>query len=260
MKLHTLKGYINNIFLAEYDSGILLLDGASPADLELIEDFCINTLKRPVTDIKLSVVSHMHPDHSGAAPLLRKKYGIPIAAYKLIDPWYSGITGWFQHKLDCIMAQIVALRHNTPIKRIFSQRITRPDFLVNDGDALFFFEDWKVVYVPGHTLHDIALFNSKTSMLYAADSIVMVKNKYTLPLPVIFQRKMKNSYKKPGDLNAKTILLPHGEIIETESSKAIFSHMHDLVDMPPNKIMKRVYFFSIWSPNIWKTSLKEFLD
>jgi len=257
MKIHTLKGYINNVFLAEYDSGILLLDGASPADLELIEDFCINKLNRPVTDIKLSVVSHMHPDHSGAAPLLRKKYGIPIAAYKIIDQWYSGITGWFQHKLDCIMAQFVALRHNTPIKRIFSQRITRPDFLMDDGDALLFFEEWKVVHIPGHTMHDIALYNTEELILYVADSIVMVKNKYTLPLPVLFHGRMKKSYKKLADLNAHTILLPHGEKIETQCSKVIFTHMNDLVDEPPNRIMRRVHYFSIWSPDVWKPSIKK---
>ncbi|HPX92532.1 MAG TPA: MBL fold metallo-hydrolase, partial [Spirochaetota bacterium] len=73
MKIHKIKGYINSVFIAEYDHGLLLMDGGSPADVELIENFCKDTLKRDVRDIKLSVVSHMHPDHSGAAPILRKK-------------------------------------------------------------------------------------------------------------------------------------------------------------------------------------------
>ena len=78
---------INTLFIAEYEDSLLLLDGASPADIEVIEKFCTETLHRPVSDIKIAIVSHMHPDHSGAAPLLRKKYGTKITAYKNIDQW-----------------------------------------------------------------------------------------------------------------------------------------------------------------------------
>ncbi|MAO29492.1 MAG: Zn-dependent hydrolase, partial [Alteromonas sp.] len=32
MRLHTLSGYIQHIYLAEHDDGLLLLDGCSRAD------------------------------------------------------------------------------------------------------------------------------------------------------------------------------------------------------------------------------------
>lgn len=259
MKIHTLKGYINNLFIAEYDHGLLLLDGASPADLPVIEKFCTDNLKRPVSDIKLAIVTHMHPDHSGAAPLLRKKYGTQIAAYKNIDNWYRGPSGWLQHILDCLMAQIVAVRQKTKIKKVFSQRITKPDFLVDGGDYLHGFPEWQVIYTPGHTAHDIAIFHSKEKILYCGDSIIEVKNRFYLPLPVIFINRMRRSYKELASLGAKTILIPHGKIIHTDDSREIFREMISLLEIPPNKIRRRVHYFSVWSPDIWRPTVRKII-
>lgn len=259
MKIHKIKGYITTIFIAEYEDSLLLLDGGSPADVDVIEQFCADDLKRPVSDIILAVVTHMHPDHSGAAPILRKKYGTKIAAYKNIDEWYSGPTGWLQHKLDCFMAQIVAARQKTKIRKVFSRRITRPDFLVDDCDQLPFFPDWKIIYTPGHTSHDIALYHEKTRILYCGDSVIEVKGRLYLPLPVIFAKRMKSSYRKMGGLEAEQILIPHGNCIETENSRDIFDKMEKLLEEPPNRITRRVHYFSIWSPAIWKPAIRRIL-
>ncbi len=198
MKIHSLNGYINTLFIAEYEDYLLLLDGGSPADVDLIEKFCIEELNRPVSNIKLAIVSHMHPDHSGAAPILRKKYGTRIAAYKNIDEWYSGPTGWFQHKLDCLMAQIVAVKHKTKIRKVFSKRITGPDYLMSDMEPLPFFNDWRVIYTPGHTSHDIAVFNEEEKILYCGDSIIEVRGRVYLPLPVIFRKKNETLLQEDG--------------------------------------------------------------
>jgi glyoxylase-like metal-dependent hydrolase (beta-lactamase superfamily II) len=259
MKIHTIKGYINNLFIAEYDHGLLLLDGASPADLSVIEEFCNNTLKRPASDIKLAVVTHMHPDHSGAAPLLRKKYGTRIAACRNIDNWYKGPSGWFQHILDCMMAQIVAVKMGTKIHKVFSRWKLKPDFPVEGGDILPGFPEWKVVHTPGHTTHDIALFHSRKRILYCGDSIIEVRGRYYLPLPVIFKNKMRHSYKEMASLGASTILIPHGNIIHTDDSREIFKEMISLLEEPPNRLRRRIYYFSVWSPMIWKPTVRKLL-
>lgn len=259
MKIHKVKGYITTIFIAEYEDSLLLLDGGSPADADVIERYCAETLKRPASDIILAVVTHMHPDHSGAAPILRKKYGTKIAAYKNIDLWYSGPTGWIQHKLDCFMAQLVATRQKTRIRKVFSRRITKPDFPLDDCDLLPFFPDWRIIYIPGHTSHDISLFHEKTKTLYCGDSVIEVKGRLYLPLPVIFRGWMKNSYRKMGMLGAEKILIPHGNSIETENSMEIFDRMEKLLEEPPNRIMRRVHYFSVWSPAIWKPRVRKIL-
>jgi hypothetical protein len=70
---------------------------------------------------------------------------------------------------------------------------------------------------------------------------------------------MRNSYKKLGTLDVKTILLPHGNDITTDNCKEIFKCMERLLEEPPNRIRRRVHIFSVWSPDIWKPSIKKFL-
>jgi glyoxylase-like metal-dependent hydrolase (beta-lactamase superfamily II) len=91
--IHIIEGYISSLYLVEYDDGMLLLDGGCVNDVKRIEDYCKLVLNRSPSDIKLAVVSHMHPDHAGGAVALRKKYGIAIAAHKDVDLWYSGVGG-----------------------------------------------------------------------------------------------------------------------------------------------------------------------
>jgi glyoxylase-like metal-dependent hydrolase (beta-lactamase superfamily II) len=259
MKIHFLRGFINNLYIAEYEHGLLLLDGASRPDIPLIEKFCKQILKRPASDIKLALVSHMHPDHSGAAPLLRKKYGTSIAAYKDIDKWYSGFSGFLQHTLDYLMTQILAFKQEKKIRQVYSPRFIKPDFPINSGDSLPFFPEWRAIHTPGHTTHDISIFHSQERILYCGDCIVEMKNRFFLPLPVIFRDKMRESYNILAALGATTILLPHGNVINTDNSRSLFTDMASLLEEPPNKIRRRVHYFSVWSPDIWKPRVRKMM-
>ena len=57
-----LDGYIQNTYLAIYPDKLLLLDGCCRADVPMVLDYIKNTLHRPITDLKVVVVTHMHPD------------------------------------------------------------------------------------------------------------------------------------------------------------------------------------------------------
>ncbi len=49
MKIHTLAGYIQHIYLVEDSEGILLLDGCSRADVDKVCQYITQTLGRPVS-------------------------------------------------------------------------------------------------------------------------------------------------------------------------------------------------------------------
>ncbi|MGR5470684.1 MBL fold metallo-hydrolase, partial [Vibrio astriarenae] len=55
------------MYLAEYPDKLMLLDGASRADILHLKDFIEHQLNRRFSDLKLVIVTHMHPDHAGAA-------------------------------------------------------------------------------------------------------------------------------------------------------------------------------------------------
>lgn len=65
MQLHTIKGYIQDIYLVEYPDKLLLLDGACRADIPHLKAFIEIELMRDFADLHTVVVTHMHPDHAG---------------------------------------------------------------------------------------------------------------------------------------------------------------------------------------------------
>ncbi len=255
-KLHTIKGYISNLYIAEYDKKLLLLDCGTKNDIERIKKFCEKKLKRPVKDIKLAIATHNHPDHSGGADLLRKLYKIPVASGKGIDLWYKGCSGFIQHKIDCMLAHVVRSANRKSLQPVVFKRYVKPDHIINDNETLPGFPDWQVIYVPGHTTHDIVVYNKENKLLYSSDCIINVNGRYNLPLPVFFPNKMKQSFQKLMKLEINTLIPAHGEIIKTENPIDDFQKMIILLGCPSSEMAKKVHSISIFTPQVWKTYLK----
>jgi glyoxylase-like metal-dependent hydrolase (beta-lactamase superfamily II) len=252
--LHVIEGYISSIFLLEYDKGMLLFDSGCVNDLNRIEDYC-QSLQRSPRDIKLVVVSHMHPDHAGGAAALRRKYNIPVAAHKDVDLWYSGWGGALQHKVDCFMALEVARRYKRPLQPILYPPVIQPDYQLHDLQVLPGFEDWAVLHIPGHTLHDIALYHQSEGLLYIGDMICNVKGQMFLPLPVLFPPSMGKSYEKLAFLDPSTILMAHGGVMQPEDPAGLFLGMIEQLKAPPAPLMRKVRRWSVFSPQIKRQSL-----
>lgn len=250
-KLHIIPGYISNIYIAEYEHGMLLFDCGAVNDIKRIEDFCLNEIRRSPFEIKLAVVTHIHPDHSGGAASLRKKYDTAIAAHKEMDLWYSGIGGFIQQTMDSLMMQQVVWRSRSKLERVYFPANIRADFPLRDGDKLPGFEDWEAIHVPGHTSHDMVLFNSKEKLLYASDCVCEVKGSFKHPLPIMFPRQMQESYDKLAALNASTILLAHGQAIHNADPSTFFAPVRELLHNPPSWLARRVKLMSIFSPE-WR--------
>jgi glyoxylase-like metal-dependent hydrolase (beta-lactamase superfamily II) len=255
-RIHAIEGYISNIFLVEYTDAILLLDSGSINDAGKIRHYCEQICKRPMSDIKLCAVSHMHPDHAGGAVYLRSEFGIPVAAFHTIDTWYNGVTGFIQYMLDCRMEQFVSKAIGKKKEPVLFGRKINPDHLLHDNDLLPLFNDWKAVHIPGHTLHDIALYHEKEMIVHTGDAVLMVKNKFSIPIPVFFKGRMKRSYKKLSGLKIKMILPGHGDSIKPDNSIGLFNHMTALVDEPMNSMSRLAHTVSLFTPAVWKSIVK----
>jgi glyoxylase-like metal-dependent hydrolase (beta-lactamase superfamily II) len=213
--LHIYKGYVQNNFLIEYKDKILLLDGACRPDADLIAEFVKNNLQRDIRDLKLTAVTHCHPDHAGAAHILREKYNVPAAAPRNIDLWYSGIGGTMQHISDTLQSQFMAKQMKPELKikseSLFYKRLLKPDYMLDDQSPLPFFSDWKAISAPGHTIHNVMLYNEKNRLLYVADTMINSRGKFLPPVPVLFPRAMKETLLKIKKLKPDIILFAHSE-------------------------------------------------
>lgn len=209
MKIHTIKGYIQNIHLVEYQHGCLLLDGCSIADFDVLNQYFETELKRPFTDLNAVIVTHMHPDHAGCAVALKRATSCQIISGEFTRQWYHGVKGKLAHLVDIGLASWVAGRMGKKRRFIWFPPSLTPDLMLKDKENIPGFEDWVIVSTPGHTDRDISVFHETSGHVYVADLIVQVKGQLTPPFPVHYPILYKQSLEKLKTLNCKYYLMAH---------------------------------------------------
>lgn len=205
-----LEGYIQSTYLAVYPDKLMLLDGCCRADVDLVLDYIRTTLKRPITDLKVIVVTHMHPDHAGGATALREATDCLIVSAEKPKQWYAGISGKAMHLTDIGLAHYVAHIKKRPRKKLWYPPYLHPNVTVKDGDKVLGFEDWQVLETPGHTDRDLSLFHVPTRQVYTADLIIKLKHKFVAPFPVHYPKDYICSLQKIKDLKPSNVMMAHG--------------------------------------------------
>lgn len=248
-KLHLIDGYIQKTPILEYHDKILIMDGGTRADSEVIIEYINRHMKRSVKDVKLMIASHCHPDHSGAVSFFRRNFNIPIAAPGNINKWYSGLLGFIQHKVDISLAHFVAASLRRKFRFLVYSRKIRFDIPLVDGDKLPFFEDWVVYSAKGHTGHDIVLYNEEKRIVYVGDVILKIKKGFALPMPISFIDLMEESIKFLKDLNPESLFLAHGGHVSGEEFQNNFHVLMDAVNKFKNGKGPGTFFFKVTGIN-----------
>lgn len=209
MKIHQINGYIQTLYLVEDKDDLVLLDSGCRSDVERVRKFIEVNLKREMSDLKLVLVSHAHPDHSGGAYLYQQKYHIKIASSSVINNWYSGVIGWFTYLVDIGLTYLVAWRKNKGFENIIFPRSLSIDIELMPDEEIPLLEGWKVLSTPGHTNFDLSFLHIPTKTAYIADNIVGSSGKYFRPYPLVSPQKYKKSLQRYIDLDINHYLLAH---------------------------------------------------
>lgn len=197
----------------------------------MLKHFITKELKRPFTDLVMVVVTHMHPDHAGAAAFLRKLTGCRIASAKKSRHWYAGVKGILMQLTDITLAHYVASRLGRPKQRLWYNPYLKLDIELQDGDCLPGFEDWQVVATPGHTDRDLSLLHNPSGRIYIADLAVKVKGRFIAPFPVSFPHDYHASIVHLRSMQPASIMLAHGG--EVQFSAADYQHLFDSAPHSP---------------------------
>ena len=251
-KIHEINGHIQSSYIIEYQDKILLSDCATKADLEKIEHFILQELGRKIEDIKLAVVSHMHHDHAGLASLLQKKYNIPIIAHPSANKWYGGFLGELQHFIDVLLAWYVSIKMKNPPKRMWYPSKLKPDYITKDREKLPFFDDWQIIYTPGHTSHDISLYHKQSKTIYLADVVLKINKKYLLPMPVTLPKLMEKTLTELSKIDIENLLLAHGGQITIKDEKTFFYNLKIQLSEKKRGLFKLINLVSFFPPCIRK--------
>ncbi|MFK8011305.1 MAG: MBL fold metallo-hydrolase [Marinicellaceae bacterium] len=218
MKIHHLNGYIQSIYLVEYDHGLLLLDGCCRADISVILEYIEDKLNRKISDLKTIVVTHMHPDHAGAAHKLRQISGCVIVSANKDTHWYKGLNGILMHWIDVILTLYVGRKLKKKYKYIYYSRKLKADIKSNNGDKVTHFPEWTILETPGHTDRDLSVWHQERNWVYVADLIIKLRNKYISPFPVFHPNKYRASLNIIKQLQSEKIMLAHGGLVSMQNN------------------------------------------
>ena len=205
-----LEGYIQSIYLAVYPDQLLLLDGCCRPDVPMVLSYITTTLQRPISDLKVVMVTHMHPDHAGGAHKLRQETGCLLVSAEKTNQWYHGIGGQLMHLVDTGLAHYVAKRQGRPFKRLWYPAHLHADITVQDGDHIPEFEDWQVIETSGHTDRDLSLLHLPSRQIYTADLIIKLRHKFVAPFPIYDPKAYIHSLQKVKELQPSNVMLAHG--------------------------------------------------
>ncbi|MCB1583974.1 MAG: MBL fold metallo-hydrolase [Xanthomonadales bacterium] len=223
MKIHQLSGYIQTIYLVEYDHGLLLLDGCCRCDVKIVLNFILDTLKRPVTDLKTVVVTHMHPDHAGGAHKLRKILGCQIITANKEHHWYKGFNGILMHWIDMLLSVYVGRKIKKGIKNVIYSRRLKADVQVKDGDQVPQFPEWQIMETPGHTDRDLSVWHQQSNQIYVADLFIKLRSRFICPFPIFHPNKYRASLYKVKQAKPNKVLLAHGGQLKMKNDD--FNHL-----------------------------------
>ena len=238
---HQIEGYIQTLHLVEYPDRLLLLDGGCRCDAPEVFRFIQDKLNRPISDLKLVVITHAHPDHIGGREIYQD-HGISVASTKENLDFYKGFDGFLTYCIDCILTYFVAYKRKKGWKNIFFSRKIHFDHSLNIGDDLPFFSDWTILSSPGHTLSDISVYHSDSSTIYVADCLISSRQGFFHPYPILDPQQYKETLRTLASMNIKRFLLAHqGEhSISTEMIQEVIDGTPDTPRNHINSIRKRL--------------------
>jgi len=257
VKYHSIKGCLSNLTLLESAEGLLLYDSGSGAgDIARLEKYMQEHLQKTPADIKLLVISHMHPDHAGGAAILRERYAIPVAAHERLDKWYAGLGGILQHRVDTYLTESIMGKNIFKKGELSYPRMIHPDHRLKDWERLPIFKEWQTIFLPGHTSHDIGLYNEKAGMTCYPDMFMNINGTIVLPVPVLFKEKMLESLQRLLDLEAQIMLPGHGPVLDGAAAAEYIKKAQKIIERPINNSVRIPFLLSHFTPELWKERRK----
>lgn len=242
-----LEGYIQSTYLAIYPDKILLLDGGCRPDVAMVLNYITIHLQRPITDLKVVMVTHMHPDHAGGAHKFREQTGCLVVSADKQQQWYSGFGGRAMHLVDINLAHYVAKRQGRSPKNLYYPAHLNPDIRVRDGDVVPEFEEWQVLETPGHTDRDLSLFHVPSRQVYTADLIIKLRHKFVAPFPIYDPKVYIESLQRIKRLNPSNVMMAHGG--ELVIDEATFDSLIIQAPKQPRTIKDTIKHKLLWRRN-----------
>ena len=167
---------VANVYLVRSGPAWVLIDTAWPHRGQVISaaaESLFGTGARPAAIL----LTHIHPDHSGSALELARRWGLPVHVHPRELPLASGrYLPEYGNPLDrWLIAPLLALMPRRAVEASLSRNSLVGTARAFDPAAgVPGLPDWQAVPTPGHTPGHVAYFRSKDRVLITGDAVLTI--------------------------------------------------------------------------------------
>lgn len=171
-----------NVFLVRRGDGYLLIDcGLKTADSLAVLTAALDELQIGWRDIREIIVTHMHPDHVGAASHIRELSGSPVWMHPFEARWVAPRAGgeeFFSRTAGYLRVHGFSTAEVDELKshaREVSDAVERlhPDLEINDGDTVSYASGTlETIVAPGHSPGLLSFYSPEKRLYFSTDVIL----------------------------------------------------------------------------------------
>jgi glyoxylase-like metal-dependent hydrolase (beta-lactamase superfamily II) len=158
------RDLINSFALVQDDGSVTLVDcGLKRAPARIVAGLA--AIGKHPADVTRIVLTHVHPDHAGAAAEMSRRTGAPVLVH-------DGDHGWAR------AGRVVdGTDTSTPVGKVFARlgggrfEAFEPGPALSDGDLLPVAGGLRVVHTPGHSPGHVSLLVEESRTLITGDAL-----------------------------------------------------------------------------------------
>ena len=216
--IHRVDGtWGGNVYLLLDDHRLTLIDAALPGNTGKILRY-IQSLGRNPTELRQLILTHAHPDHTGAIPSLLDSANLRVLVHdKEVVRERDGRLRLFYP------GQLVSLPWNVPfLGKIFAHE------LIQERQELPILGGLKVLHTPGHTRGSVSLYLEGRKVLFPGDILIGFGKRFTRPFPFpgTDSRAYRHSVERLAQLDFDVACVGHGKPIVGGAQ----AKLHDMLD------------------------------
>ncbi|GCE11212.1 MBL fold metallo-hydrolase [Tengunoibacter tsumagoiensis] len=170
---------MDNTYLIE-DERLIVVDPGSERNVRMLQDYLLHFLHRPVSDIDLIVLTHLHSDHTAGVAYLQTFCSAPVAASAIVrqlaergkyadTALLPGMAHITEHLFGGTMHHLDLFRPD------YAQRVKMVGLWLEDVMGLPGHPDWRVIASPGHTPDSLCLYNPFSRELLCGDTVITIE-------------------------------------------------------------------------------------
>ncbi len=154
----------------------VVVDPGSELNVNQLQGYLQRFLRRPITDIDLIVLTHLHFGYTTGVEILRHLCNAPVAASSVVRRLAAvqrdrEVCAPLSHIVERVFPG--TSRHFDLFPANYERQVKLIDLWLDDVEGLPNHPDWRVIASPGHTPESLCLYNPFTWELLCGDTIAI---------------------------------------------------------------------------------------